>query len=228
MSTVKNLSVRLSRRIADTASSGDSDGKRFTADQRLEALQTAVDRTVTTVLALSTPKKTVYQLLSSITSTKNVTVNSDGIDLTDIHTNILPTGVIAVELEIDGRRVWGNERDIDEVEFADNEWERGSDESPRFYVEGNKLYVEVTIGSYPVDTEVHYVRRHDELIYAGTGNNKTTQLELNPILTEAVLSAASALCYQFAGEADKLQLSESQFTKHIQSLVKYEVVTDDS
>lgn len=219
---VSTMSILLSRRLADEVSSGSTDGERFTADQRLSALDGAYDAVVLAILGHTNARKSAYQLLGDLAQRDNKEINAAGVSLNSFTYNITAGGVYSVECVIDGKRVYGVERELDDLQWAGNEYHQGNDLRPVFYVLSNTLYVEVTLGSYPVTTYVHYIRQPKQLDYSTNSKDKTTTLETSGSLDEIILTAAVGIAQQMSDDQAKVQVANEYTTALVQSIVAHE------
>ena len=215
--TVNSLSIKLSNRVGDKVAGGTTDGKRFTSSQRLEALNAATRWTVSAILGRSTPTRKAHELLNELIKKTTKSLNTSGTSLTDLR--CAANGVLYVAPEISGERRPAVERRVDELQAIRNQYLRGSDDDPTYYIMDGKLYLEITVGSYPVLTDIHYVEIPKELVNIGETISTTATFPLNDLLAEPVLTAAEAHLYKETYDFDRVETGRKMFTFQIDELV---------
>lgn len=223
MSTVLSVSIELSRRLADQVSAGNSDGERFSANERLQALDAAYNQVVIGVLGYTRQQRSAYQLLGELTQREQTAIVAGGNSLNNFNYGVAAGGVIGVECNINGKEVWAVERDVDDLQWSSNQWFQGNDLRPVYYIQSNLLKVEVTLGSYPFTAYVHYIRQPRKLNYNATNSIYTASLETNPLLDEIIVSGAVAVAQQMSDDQDKVALMTEATSALIQSMVSHEL-----
>jgi len=220
--TVAALSIELSRRLADEVSAGTTDGERFTSNQRLAALDAAYNQMVLAVLGHTNARKSAYQLLGELSQREAQSILASGFSLDNFTYNVAASGIINVECEIDGARVFAVERELDDLQYAGNFHFKGNDGRPVFYILSNLLMLEVSLGSYPVSSWVHYIRQPKALSYTLNDANNTTSLETNGSLDEIILNAAISVAQQMSDDPEKVSMMNEISGALIQAAVAHE------
>lgn len=220
--TVANMSIQLSRRLADEVSAGTTDGERWSAAQRLSALDSGVNQVVMMILGHANLRKSAYQLLGSLFNRESHSIIASGLALTSLSNIVAAGGVVNVECMIDGARVYSVEREPDDLQYAHNPHFQGNDKRPVYYILGNLLMLEVTLGSYPVSAFVHYIQRPKELSYTINDVIYTTSLETNEIMDEIILLAAVGSAQMMSDDQDKVALASQTSASVLQALIAHE------
>jgi hypothetical protein len=225
--TIIQLSRELSYAAGDAVLTGTTDGKRFTAQRRLEAIKDGCNMVVNTLLGMSTPERKTHTLLQPLLSVKeDVDVNVTGYDFSNL--GIISDGIESVSVVIDGRRKPAHERTIRDFQLSANQYLTGSDDYPTYYIMSRKLYVEIDIGSYPVQTTFHYVRAPKTPVYTGPGAGETAEFELSDNLATIVKDAASAVLFRGALEPEAAELRMAAAIQQLQLVAAKAIVDADT
>jgi len=219
---VTTLSLELSRRLADEVSTAATDGEQFTSAQRTAALNAAHKQMVIHVLSATNKRKSAYTLLGSLTRREHRSLGPDGFDLSGLSRTVAAGGIINVECLIGTARVYGVERGVEDLQYANNEHFQGNDNRPVYYLQGDELWIEVNLGSYPVDAYVHYVENPKELSLTADDTVHTSTIQTSPTLDEPILQAAVAVAQQLGDDLDKVQVATQSALGLIQGVIAHE------
>lgn len=213
--TFMELSLELAFRCYDSVAVGNADGKRFTASQRLSALNAGTLMTVNALLSGSTDSRKVHDLVQELIVLDTVTVNSNGFPLTSLTQRVSSAGVKFVEALIGAHWVPAVERTVNELQFRGNRYLSGTDDYPVYHIIDNRLFLEITVGSYPLNARIYYVRLPRSGVYTNPDNYQSTSFELSENLSEAVLSAACTILFSSTDELDRVRLFFEMFTSQV-------------
>lgn len=222
MTSVSNMSIQLSRRLADEVSAASTDGERFKSAHRLAALDAAHKQMVIHILGGATKRKSAYTLLGSLTNRESRSIAAAGFALGSLTNTAAAGGVVNVECEIGTARVFAVERDSSDLQWAGNRHFQGNDARPVYYILGNTLFLEVNLGSYPVASYIHYVAHPKNIHLTSNSGNNTSTLQTSPTLDEIILSAALAVAQQMGDDFDKAQAASQDVANLIQSIISHE------
>lgn len=217
--TFVELSRDLSIRCADAAS-GNSDGKRFTAEQRLSALNGAVKMTVNFILSGSTETRKPHDVLQSLVTVEEHDVNADGLPLSNLSNKVSSAGIKFVEILIGASWVPAVERTVDELRLRRNRYLAGTDEAPTYYIASDRLFVQITVGSYPVRARLYFIRVPKTGVYSAPSWYETTEFELPDNLSEAVLSAAEMILYKSTDDRERVKDAYELFISQVTASVQ--------
>lgn len=220
--TVNNMSIWLSRRLADEVSAGTTDGERFYSAQRLAALDGAYNQVVNMILGATNMRKSAYQLLGELTYQEDKQFTGSGVSLNNFEYRVAAGGVIGVDCVINGASRPAVEREWDDNQYKANYYFKGNDGRPVYFVRGNTLYVEVTLGSYPFTGWVDYVRMPRQLHNNTTDGVYTSSLETNGTLDEIILTQAVALAQMTSDDYEKVELGNQSMMAQLQALISHE------
>lgn len=211
--TITSLSARLSNRLSDVVSNGASDGVQYTASQRLEALESAVNRLVISLLALSQYRKSVIDILGELSiRTSPFMVNANGYAVSQLTYPIAANGLYAAAAKIGTGFVYGRRQMLEYLDYADNPYFKGSSRQPLYRLEGGTLYWEVDLADYPIETRLHYIRSPKSLSYTTSGVDTTSTFELAGELVEPVLIGAQSEAARMLSDQNRVTINEKLFS----------------
>ena len=220
--TVSSASVELSRRLADEVSAAATDGERFTSAQRTAALNAAVKQVVLYIMGAANTRRSAYQLLGDLVFRDAQSIGANGLALSSLTYQAAGGGVLDVECDINGAKVFGVERAPEDLQHASNPHFQGNDGRPIYYVRGVTLFLEVSLGSYPVTSYVHYVAHPKELHLTTDDSTYTNALQTSPSLDEVIYSAAIVAAQQMSDDYDKVNVVNESVKALLGGIISHE------
>lgn len=135
----------------------DSASRRWTTDTPIyNALSAAQRNFVVMVLGISGADKS-FTALTDLIKSKRISVGASGYALSGLQCSMARGGFVSADTILAGQLRFIIPIPSGEISRRNNRYTRGSDWSPRLYIEGNVLYVYVNSGSYPIQVTFRYV-----------------------------------------------------------------------
>ena len=98
-----------------------------------------------------------YDVLHEIVKSQSVSVGLGGYDISGLNPPMVAGGFVSGWTILDGSKRYLTKYPVSKRGLMHNRYFRGSDWSPRCYVEGNVFYVNAGPGSYPLTAALSYV-----------------------------------------------------------------------
>lgn len=209
MATVSSLSTTLGRML------NDPNQEVFTQALKFIELNRAQDELVLSILKFSKKFNGIYDLLSEITEEETVSVGTSGADLNTVllERHILRNGFINSRITINGEFKYPVRYGIDSIGKSENTFLKGSDEFPVCRIITNKYYIELDVGSYPINVTMWYIGQPYELSDSESGSRKTSIIStpgINIIMHD--LLALIAKRNLLLSRGDQLDIQEANIT----------------
>lgn len=230
MATVSTLLSDLGNQL------NDPNEQVFTQSLKLTALNNSQNELVLRILAFSEQFDGIQDLLSEIIEKETKSVNTTGFDLANLtNRNILRNGLINTRLTIDGEFKFPVRYGIDKLGYQENSFLKGSDDYPVAYIEDNKYFLDIDVGSYPKNVTFWYIGEPYQLVASGAGGSGPSTTvstpDLNVIMHDLLAKIAERDLRRGRGDptdfAEAKQI-EAQVNLEIQSLVRGEKVEPQS
>lgn len=230
MATVSTLLSDLGSRL------NDPNAEVFTSTIKLVALNNAQHELVLRVLAFNPTKfEGIYDLLSEIIEEEENSVAVTGFDFASLsNRNILRNGFVNSRIVIDGEYKFPVRYSIDRFGMTENRFLSGSNDYPVCRIVSDKYYLDIDVGSYPIDVTMWYVGQPYTLAAAVSGSGKTQSVatpDLNVIMHDVLVKIAHRDLLRHRGDQTDFAQArevEQQVTLEIQSLVRGQQLTPKS
>jgi len=203
---------------------------------KLTALNNAQRELVLRLLAFGDEYDGIYDLLTEITEKETFSVTTTGTALASglSNRNHLRNGYINSRVTISGTNRFVERRSLDKLGLESNSWLAGSDDDPYCYIEGDKYFLNVSVGSYPQTVTYWYVGEPYTLATSASGSGKTQSVatpDLNVLLHSLLTKIAERDLRRGRGDqTDFAQAAEieKQIMVEIQSLVRGDLLESDA
>lgn len=193
----------------------DPNSEVWTSTVKLEALNAAQREIVLYLLGFGQKNQDVFTLLSEIETEETVPIDSTGVNLTSQVTNryFIRNGFINARfVDVDGYTRWVERIAASKLGITENRYFEGTTRDPRCYISGNKLYLLVSVGSYPVNLILTYIGAPKTLATSVTGSGRdatVTTSELNVLFHDLNVLMAEVKLRRMRG--DKSDFEQAQF-----------------
>lgn len=207
--TVNEMDGLLSRLV------NDPNSEVWTQTIRLEALNSAQRELVLYLLGFGQKNQDVFTLLSEIETEETVAIDSTGVNLASMVTNryFLRNGYVNARfVDADGYTRWVERIAASKLGITENRYFEGTTRDPRCYISGNKLYLLVSVGSYPIDLILTYIGAPKVLATSVTGSGRdatVTTSELNVLFHDLIVLMAEVKLRRMRG--DKTDFEQASF-----------------
>jgi len=193
----------------------DPNSEVWSSTVKLEALNAAQRELVQMLLGFQQKFQDVFTLLSEIEEEKTIAIDSTGVDLgSQIQERyFLRNGFVNARFtDQDGYTRWVERVAASKLGITENRYFEGTTRDPRCYISGGKLYLLVSVGSYPINLIVTYIGMPFTLgtTASGTARDQViTTCELNPILHDLIVLMAEIKLRRMRG--DKSDFEQANF-----------------
>jgi len=186
---------------------GDTDNDKWQeATHILPALNSAQEEFVMKILAFSGQNKKIFNVLTELQTTTTQSVSTTGYALSGLDTTaaFARNGLITASATLDSVTRWCQIMDVSELNMQRNRYDQGNDERPLCYIYGEKFYIKVSTGSYPVSTVIYYIREPKTLVASGASGYQTATCELNNMYHRLIAEIAAANCWRMLGDESSM------------------------
>jgi hypothetical protein len=229
MSTVSTLLSNLGNSLNDPNEST------FTEALKLTAMNNGQNELVLRLLAFGEKYQGVFDLLGEVMESESVSVGTTGYALSGLSNRYFMTnGYVLSRITVDGEYEYPTRLSADRIGITQNYYFAGIDEDPIIYFQGGKLFILVSIGSYPVSVQFTYIGEPYTLATSASGSGPSQSVatpDLNPLMHDLITKIAQRDLLRYRGDATdfkEAQEIERQVTLEIQSLAMGEKASPKS
>jgi hypothetical protein len=152
-----------------------------------------------------------YDILADLIVTVVKFVDNSGLDLSTI--DMVRGGLVSIKSVLRGSDRYYTRFPASKVGLMNNEFFRGNDYTPKYFINGNTLYALVSVGSYPVQVDITYIKTPVDI----TASVNPT---VSPSFHDTVCVIAEALLRRTNDDFEKAVALENLTDKFIANVVK--------
>jgi len=186
---------------------GDTDNTKWQSSTHIvPALNSAQEEFVIKIVGLAQQNRKAFGVLSELQASSTQSINTTGYALSGLDSTYpyVRNGLIAAKGTIDSVTRWFQIIDVADLGLQRNSYMQGNDERPQIYEFGEKLYILVSTGSYPISTTFYYIRRPGELVASGATGTQVTTCELDVMFHRMIAEIGAANCWRMLGDESSI------------------------
>lgn len=191
----------------------DPNSEVFTSALKLTALNNAQNELVLKIMGFSGEFEGIYDLLSDIVEKEIKSVGTSGFNLANLsNRNILRNGFINSRITIAGEFKFPVRYTLDKLGLSENTYLSGSDDYPVSRIENNIYYLDIDVGSYPINVTMWYIGEPFEMAASASGSGKTQKVatsDLNVLMHDLLAKIAERDLR--TGRGDPTDFNEAAF-----------------
>lgn len=222
--------------LADLGNSlNDPNEEVFTQALKLTELNNAQLYLVIKLLGFGTKFNGIYDLLSEIVEMETKSIDTSGFDLSSLtNRNFMNNGLINTRINLDGIDRFPVRYALDDYGLTENSFLAGSDDFPVIRIDRNKIYLDVSVGRYPLNIDIWYVGEPYTLATSASGNGKTQSVatpDLNIMMHDLIALIAQRRLLIGRGDLTDIQqaaLLKRDIDEQINALARGQDITPKS